>query len=54
MVAEVRSRKARERRQVSKRVTWKEPNLAWAIDGTERGQDGQGYPFNFHRVTRST
>jgi transposase InsO family protein len=50
MVAEVRSRKARERRQVSKRVTWKEPNLAWAIDGTERGQDGQGDRLHVHAV----
>jgi transposase InsO family protein len=50
MVAEVRRRKARERRQVSKRVTWKEPNLAWAIDGTERGQDGQGDRLHVHAV----
>jgi transposase InsO family protein len=50
MVAEVRSRKARERRQVSKRVTWKEPNLAWAIDSTERGQDRQGDRLHVHAV----
>ena len=31
MVAEVRRRKVRERRHVSKRVTWKEPNLALSV-----------------------
>ena len=50
MVAEVRTRKVRERRQVSKHVTWKEPNLAWAIDGTERGKDEQGERLHVHAV----
>jgi transposase InsO family protein len=50
MVAEVRSRKERERRLVSKHVNWREPNLAWAIDGTERGRDSQGERLYVHAV----
>ncbi|HEY1792917.1 MAG TPA: hypothetical protein VGG34_08355 [Opitutaceae bacterium] len=50
MVAEVRSRKARDRRQVSKHVTWNEPNLAWAIDSAEKGKDQQGEPLHVHAV----
>jgi transposase InsO family protein len=50
MVAEVRTRQNAERRQVSKRVTWKEPNLAWAIDGTQIGKDEQNAPLHIHAV----
>lgn len=50
MVAEVRTRKVSERRQVSKRVSWKEPNLAWAIDATEQGKDEQGGRLYIHAV----
>ena len=39
-----------ERRQVSKRVSWKEPNIAWAIDATERGQDENGTRLYVHAV----
>src|SRR5208283_4008940 len=38
MVAAERRRRNLARQQVCKHVIWKEPNLAWAIDGTERGQ----------------
>jgi transposase InsO family protein len=50
MAAEERTRRASARRQVCKHVTWKEPNLAWAIDGTERGQDEQGERLHVHAV----
>jgi transposase InsO family protein len=50
MVAKVRTRQNDERRLVSKRVTWKEPNLAWAIDGTEIGKDEQKTPLHIHAV----
>lgn len=42
MVAEERDRRNLARRQQCKHVTWKEPNLAWAIDATERGKDEHG------------
>ena len=42
MAAEERDKRNVARRQVCKHVAWKEPNLAWAIDGTERGKDLQG------------
>jgi transposase InsO family protein len=50
LVADERRRVNHERRQVSKRVTWKEPNLAWAIDATERGQDEHGTRLYVHAV----
>jgi len=36
------------RRKLCKSVTWKEPNLAWAIDATERGLDEHGQRLFVH------
>ena len=50
LVAEVRDERNRQRRQVSKHVAWKEPNLAWALDATERERDGLGKKLVLHEV----
>lgn len=50
LVAEERSQRNTARRQICKRVTWKEPNLAWAIDATERGRDQRGRRLFVHAV----
>jgi len=50
LALEERTRRNQERRKMSKRVSWKEPNLAWAIDGTERGRDAQGERLYVHAV----
>jgi transposase InsO family protein len=50
MAAQERAKRNLARRQVCKHVTWKEPNLAWAIDATERGQDEQGERLHVHAV----
>jgi hypothetical protein len=50
MAARERAKRNLERRQVCKHVTWKEPNLAWAIDATERGKDQQGERLHVHAV----
>ena len=47
---EERTRRNLARRQVSKQVTWREPNLAWAIDATEPGKDQQGQRLYVHAV----
>ena len=49
-VAEERGKRNLARRQVCKHVTWKEPNLAWAIDATERGADERGERLFVHAV----
>jgi transposase InsO family protein len=50
LVAEERGRQNGARGQVCKHVTWKEPNLAWAIDATERGRDEHGKRLFVHAV----
>ncbi len=50
LAAEERAKRNLARRQVCKHVTWKEPNLAWAIDATERGKDEQGQRLYVHAV----
>jgi hypothetical protein len=50
LVADERAKQNLARRSVSKRVTWKEPNLAWAIDATERGKDLHGDRLYVHAV----
>ena len=50
MAQEERAKRNAERRRTSKRVTWKEPNLAWAIDATEKGKDEQGTSLYVHAV----
>jgi transposase InsO family protein len=50
LALEERTRRDLERRKQSKHVTWKEPNLAWSIDGTERGRDQQGERLHVHAV----
>src|SRR6185437_8497729 len=42
LVRDERDRQKRERRRTLKRIAWKEPNLAWAIDATEYGADQRG------------
>lgn len=41
-ITQERQRINRQRRQSWKRVTWKEPNVAWALDATEYGRDRSG------------
>jgi len=50
LVQDERTRRNLARRQQYKHVTWKEPNLAWAIDATERGRDVQGQRLYVHAV----
>jgi transposase InsO family protein len=50
MAAEERAKRNIARRLVSKHVTWREPNLAWAIDATERGRDQHGERLYIHAV----
>jgi transposase InsO family protein len=50
LVAEERTRRNLLRRQQCKHITWKEPNLAWAIDATERGRDEQCQRLYVHAV----
>jgi hypothetical protein len=50
LVSEERARQNRVRRQTCKRVTWHEPDLAWAIDTTERGRDQHGEKLYIHAV----
>jgi transposase InsO family protein len=50
LVAAERGRQNLARRLVCKHVAWKEPNLAWAIDATERGRDEQGERLYVHAV----
>lgn len=50
MVAAERADQAKARRQICKRIDWHQPNLAWAIDATERGRDAQGRKLYIHAV----
>ena len=50
LALEERAKRNLTRRQVCKHVTWREPNLAWAIDATEPGRDGQGARLYVHAV----
>jgi transposase InsO family protein len=50
LVAEERGRQEGARRQVYRRVTWHQPNVAWAIDATERGRDRLGRKLYVHAV----
>jgi hypothetical protein len=50
MALEERARRNAQRRKTSKRVTWREPNLAWAIDATEQAKDEQGQRLYVHAV----
>jgi transposase InsO family protein len=45
-----RTKRNELRRQLCKKVSWKEPNLAWAIDSTERGTDRKGKKLIVHAV----
>jgi hypothetical protein len=48
LVAEERAEQNKARRQVCKRITWHQPNLAWAVDTTERGRDSGGNKLYIH------
>jgi len=50
LVSEERARQNHVLRRACKRVTWHEPNLAWAIDTTERGRDQHGEKLYIHAV----
>jgi transposase InsO family protein len=50
LVAEERGKQEQARRRVYRRVTWHGPNVAWAIDATERGRDRQGRKLYVHAV----
>lgn len=50
LVAAERGRQNTVRRQVCKHVTWHAPNVAWAIDATERGRDRRGRRLYVHVV----
>ena len=50
LVAEERGRQEQARRQVYRRITWHVPNVAWAIDATERGRDRLGRKLYVHAV----
>lgn len=50
LIAAERSHQNTVRRQVCKHVTWHAPNLAWAIDATERGRDRRGRKLYVHVV----
>ena len=50
LALEERTQRSLARRQICKHVAWKEPNLAWAIDATERGRDEQGERLYVHAV----
>jgi transposase InsO family protein len=48
LVAEERGKQERERRRLHRRVVWHVPNVAWAIDATERGRDRLGRKLFVH------
>lgn len=50
LVADERARQNTVRRQVCKHVVWHKPNLAWALDATERGRDRRGRKLYVHAV----
>jgi hypothetical protein len=50
LVVAERARQNAARRQVCKRVVWHVPNVAWAIDATERGQDRHGRKLYIHAM----
>ena len=50
LVAEERGKQERERRRLYRRIDWHVPNVAWAIDATERGRDRQGRKLFVHAV----
>ncbi len=49
-VSEERQRKNQQKRKNKLRVVWKQPNLVWAIDGTQFARDGQGQPLWIHPI----
>jgi transposase InsO family protein len=50
LIAEERGRQNLQRKQLSKRVEWHVPNVAWAIDATERGRDRNDRKLYVHAV----
>jgi hypothetical protein len=50
LVTAERTRQCDARRQLGKHVQWHLPNLAWAIDATERGRDAAGRKLYIHAV----
>lgn len=50
LVSAERTQQNQVRRQLCKHVSWHMPNLAWAIDATERGRDRRGRKLYIHAV----
>jgi transposase InsO family protein len=50
LVAEERGRQEQARRRLYRRIEWHVPNVAWAIDATERGRDRLGRKLFVHAV----
>ena len=50
LVAEERGKQEQTRRRLHRRVVWHVPNVAWAIDATERGRDRLGRKLFVHAV----
>jgi hypothetical protein len=50
LVAAERTERNEARRRTCKHVTWRTPDVAWAIDATERGRDRRGRKLYVHAV----
>jgi transposase InsO family protein len=50
LVAEERGKQEQDRRRLYRRIDWHVPNVAWAIDATERGRDKRGRKLFVHAV----
>jgi len=50
LVSEERGKQEQQRRRLYRRVEWHVPNVAWAIDATERGRDRKGRKLFVHAV----
>ncbi|HTO21703.1 MAG TPA: transposase family protein, partial [Spirochaetia bacterium] len=50
LVAAERTRQRDARRQLGKHIQWHLPNLAWAIDASERERDAAGRKLHIHSV----
>jgi transposase InsO family protein len=50
LIAAERNRRNQAEQQACKQVSWRAPNVAWAIDATERGRDRKGRKLYVHAV----
>ncbi len=49
-VKEERQKHNRQKRRNKRRIEWKQPNLVWAIDGTQYARDAQGQLLWVHPI----